>query len=406
MPPAGGLNAGQLYAELMLIDDPFFRRLAQISAQAGQQSQQIGRQMGQGVSQGFNQSGGLGFANNFIFAIQDAGSAIGQFGVTTTGLRFAVLGAANNLQTMAMSATMAGISFKTLLASITPVHIGLAAFSLAISLLPLAFANSSKGAGEFASAMKTLGEVMDRFYARQQMGVSMMENRTEAIKAQKAALEDLLVAHNKQTKIDLQGPGAFRRFVAEMAGFVLSGFPAGRVAESMILGDPQKDIAAREKKIAEEQAQLRFMERQQIEQARKTAEATGIMIFGALSGGVSGVPSVRQQAKIDANVREQARKEAEAREKAIAEAPGIDLELRERELNIAKLHMEMAGGGGKFEFMSPDQYINQLQGKITTGEERMIKNQELQLQLDKEWFQLDKAREDKLKNQGIINAGR
>ena len=336
----------QLHVDIVTDSNDFWARMAREGARAGQVGEQLGKSLGQGITKGAgggtsgtgaNMATNLGIGNNFVFAIQDASSAIGQFGVNVTGLRFLILGAANNIQMMAMTASLAGVGFRGLLASILPVHIGLAAFSAAISLLPLLFSRAKSAAKELTDELKAQNAVAERrshFMLAQFLQprlafpqkVDLQQNLQEAIDAE-------IKAKTKLTQAQATQRGAIEKHDEAKRFFEESG------GEGLDFG-----MALRRARQAEERA---------------TAAATVAQS--------DHTRALQERLKI-----EQALIEKEAPDKLRE----MDTEIELKSLRIKKLRMPEST---RSEFFSPDEFINRIQTSQTSGEDKLISLAEKEL---------------------------
>lgn len=220
-----------------------------------------------------NMANNLGLGNNFVFAIQDASSAIGQFGATTTGLRFAILGAVNNIQMLVMTAALAGTGFKGLLASITGLHVGLAIFSAAISLLPLLFGKTAKATDEAKNKLddlnKSLREQLEliRLRAALEPKVAFPVDVNRKILSQQAQ-DNEAKAKNELAIVEAQIPAALA--AAEAARKAVPG--GGDIR------DPERALAQKRAQEAQDKLNALLVEQHTLQQKATEAVKTRVAL--------------------------------------------------------------------------------------------------------------------------------
>ena len=440
----------QLHVDIVTDSSDFWARMANEGRKAGQVGEQLGKAMGQGITRGAgggtlgggnNMANSLGLGNNFVFAIQDASSAIGQFGATTTGLRFMILGAANNIQMMAMSAAMAGTGFKGLLAAITPLHIGLAIFSAGVSLLPLLFSSATKASDQagdafkdFTTRIKDSADAMEKMNIAIGMGIiDPNDSPLKIMERQASELRDTIIdLIAKENELFLaKNKGEALRFVAEaetrdakqqlkdkeaeiknatIAQKILPRLPTstgGRPAElfdkmnkeSMdALNDSVRveiDSKQDEAKLWKDRGQaLRDLDEKIATNkwAKESARITNSFLEQRIKLRDLGLDRPDRTSAIDQAERKAQedvvrRQQKEDRDQQL-NAKQLDLELR-------KLRMPSFSGAGTL--TSPDELVNRIQKGANETEERQIDNQLKQIQIAEKQNQLTDMVIDNLK---------
>ena len=459
-------------------DEPLMRALAATARRAKTLGEEIGRNLGQGIGlgglsktaaggltgfsnvfeplekaatklkrsvQSKNMAADMGVGNNFVFAIQDATSAVGQFGFTTTALRFAILGATNNIQVLVMNAALAGVTFRTLTSFITPLHIGLALFSTAVSLLPLLFGRSSAAAKEFT------GNIAELSAATTAMGIA--RSFEQALGSQSkltvidAGIKEVTqsIATLKRQSEELKASGElFFDDTAIGAGMELSRLTDDLSRKETLLAQLTKERAdaealvtaekERQKDLDEQAAMIENArkqeyqneadaERELVERLKTEALRRGFDPSGIVTGNAADTDLAQRRAedadrrrrleqfmrdelgmqdegelKRKASEAKRAATEAERFRKDTRDAP---LQLRQMELDLKRLQM---GEQQKFAFVSPEDYINKLQEGLTSGEQQMIKRQDDALRIQELQHKLADKTFEILKNMLPVGA--
>lgn len=356
-------------------DDPFMRLIAATAARSKKMGEEIGRNLSvgvSGVSQSRNMAADMGLGNNFVFAIQDATSAVGQFGFTTTALRFAILGATNNIQIMVMQAALAGVTFRTLATVIRPIHIALALFSAGVSLLPLLFSNSSKASKDLKDSLKEQHDELER-------GIQLRDNLTKLEPKQKFPLKVDVGELRSRLREAENVEGLTKRELA-FQDIVVSNRKADvKVAEGRLrlarigTGDRGPDprmAAARELGLAAKELNTQLLKQHELQQ-RLTRET-----------------------QIRTNREEQLTKELAKQTRP------LELAVRQHELRLKRL--QLPPDRERFEFSSPEDLINKVQAGMQSGEEKMLKVLENQLAVEQEQLALEKAQAERDENLAII----
>lgn len=435
---------GGISVEISGSADKLWAAMADTAARAGQEGQRLGELIGQSVTQGVrrsvapipsiifpqgrtaapipgitwpsgpqNMATNLGLGGQFIFAVQDASSAIGQFGTTVTGLRFAILGAANNIQILVMQAALAGVGFRGLREAITPLHVGLAIFSAGISLLPLLLAKTNKAIDEHKNKLRELFNEYKAFLDQQREVAALSppqkfpESRESTLRAGLA--QAVSIESRESPRVNVIGRlleasraelAATQQAIAAMGPPILLSKSAlqerGALLDKEIglnkrineligeLRESERRVTeARTNRLNIEQALTKELERQRIakqqEEFDKATEEAPLRAWRARR-------QLQEEAAKDAA--EQAKDAARRQEeglRGLREARDRPLRIRQMELELQRMRMPEQG---RFAFTSPENLIQSIQSSIGTDADKQIANQEKQIQLQQKQNEL------------------